>query len=219
MSESPGGNTRGRQRRQEILTAAVLVVANQGAGALNHRSAAAQAGVSLASTTYHFPTTADLRRETLRYAADVISDSFDSATGCAQHENSQGAELSSSLDQLIDQWTQIGIDHRQEFTAVIMFLSDSLHDAELRMISEEAIGKPAAILTQAGCPPQLAQWLIPALLGLAFSALLSSESTPGARGDTFRANARSLLLSLNPALLSEELPSRHQNQEISAKED
>lgn len=66
------GNVRGQQRRRAILHAAIQVVAQSGAGSLTHRSTAAEAGVSLASVTYHFPGISDLRKATLTHAAQVI---------------------------------------------------------------------------------------------------------------------------------------------------
>lgn len=57
-------------RRDRIARAAILVVAEQGIRKLSHRTVAAQAGVPLGSTTYHFATLDDLVSAALDKAAE-----------------------------------------------------------------------------------------------------------------------------------------------------
>jgi DNA-binding transcriptional regulator YbjK len=52
-------------RRDVILEAALRVIARSGADAATHRAVAAEAGVALASTTYHFESKRALVREAL----------------------------------------------------------------------------------------------------------------------------------------------------------
>ncbi len=59
---------RGHLRRELILRSAVAVIDARGGGALTHRAAAHQAGVSLASVTYHFPSANDLAAATYEWA-------------------------------------------------------------------------------------------------------------------------------------------------------
>jgi TetR/AcrR family transcriptional regulator, regulator of biofilm formation and stress response len=57
-------------RRQQILAAAVRVIAEVGVGNVTHRRIAAVAGVPLGSTTYYFPTLDDLVAAALREATE-----------------------------------------------------------------------------------------------------------------------------------------------------
>jgi TetR/AcrR family transcriptional regulator, regulator of biofilm formation and stress response len=57
-------------RRQQILAAAVHVIAEVGVGDVTHRRVAALAGVPLGSTTYYFPTLDDLVASALREATE-----------------------------------------------------------------------------------------------------------------------------------------------------
>ncbi|MCU1412972.1 MAG: transcriptional regulator, TetR family [Microbacteriaceae bacterium] len=72
MSDDDGRLARGAVRRRLLLDAAMQVVASGGSGSLTHRAVAAQAHVSVASVTYHFPSIGELRRETLEYAGSGI---------------------------------------------------------------------------------------------------------------------------------------------------
>ncbi|OQO92459.1 TetR/AcrR family transcriptional regulator [Saccharomonospora piscinae] len=56
-------------RRNRIARAAISVIADRGIGALTHRAVAAEAGVPLGSTTYHFATLDDLIAVALDEAA------------------------------------------------------------------------------------------------------------------------------------------------------
>jgi DNA-binding transcriptional regulator YbjK len=51
--------------REAILRATLVLVAKEGVGTVSNRRVAAEAGVSLGSLTYHFPSQAELLRESL----------------------------------------------------------------------------------------------------------------------------------------------------------
>jgi DNA-binding transcriptional regulator YbjK len=55
--------------RDAIVTATVRIVARDGVSAVTHRRVAAQAGVSLSSTTWHFAAKADILVAALRWTA------------------------------------------------------------------------------------------------------------------------------------------------------
>ena len=55
--------------REAIVTATVRVVAREGVSAVTHRRVAAEARVSLSSTTWHFATKADILEAALRWTA------------------------------------------------------------------------------------------------------------------------------------------------------
>ena len=62
--------TRGEERRERILRAALGVIARDGIPAVTHRRVATEAGVPLGSLTYWFATKDDLLREALRLFVD-----------------------------------------------------------------------------------------------------------------------------------------------------
>lgn len=161
-------NVRGVERRATILRAAVEVVARGGAGALTHRAVAAQAGVSLASITYHFPSVDDLRRATLIYAADVVGTEFAASFTC-------GGDERAIIEELAVRWRHIGLTHRGEFSALFSLLVEALHDPELRSDVDELIDVPTRMLTQSGISAATADALIGSLIGLALVALARDE--------------------------------------------
>lgn len=55
-----GRRLRGERRRAALLDAVLVIVERDGVAGVTHRAVAAEAGVSLASTTYHFATLDDL---------------------------------------------------------------------------------------------------------------------------------------------------------------
>jgi DNA-binding transcriptional regulator YbjK len=55
-----GRRLRGERRRAALLEAVLTIVERDGVAGVTHRAVAAEAGVSLASTTYHFATLDDL---------------------------------------------------------------------------------------------------------------------------------------------------------------
>lgn len=64
------GSRRDPTRRERIARAAITVVAERGVEKVTHRAVAAEAGVPLGSTTYHFANLDDLLAVALRQAAD-----------------------------------------------------------------------------------------------------------------------------------------------------
>lgn len=56
--------------RDRILRATLRLIGEQGVGAVTNRAVAKEAGVSLGSLTYHFPSQADLLRESLNQFVD-----------------------------------------------------------------------------------------------------------------------------------------------------
>ena len=70
MSAATGSRAEASLRvREAIVTATVRVVAREGVSAVTHRRVAAEAGVSLSSTTWHFATKADILEAALRWTA------------------------------------------------------------------------------------------------------------------------------------------------------
>jgi DNA-binding transcriptional regulator YbjK len=66
--KADGHLSRGTARKALLLDAAVRIVAEFGTNALTHRAVAKSAQVSLASITYHFPSSEALRSAALASA-------------------------------------------------------------------------------------------------------------------------------------------------------
>ena len=58
-----------RRTREAIVAATVRVVAHEGVAAVTHRRVAAEAGVALSSTTWHFATKADILEAALQWTS------------------------------------------------------------------------------------------------------------------------------------------------------
>jgi DNA-binding transcriptional regulator YbjK len=68
-----GRRRRGEQRRSALLGATLAVVERDGVAGVSHRAVAAEADVSLASITYHFPTLDALLVAALQSAAEDLA--------------------------------------------------------------------------------------------------------------------------------------------------
>ena len=70
MSAPTGTRAEASERvREAIVAATVRIVAREGVAAVTHRRLAAEAGVSLSSTTWHFEAKADILEAALRWCA------------------------------------------------------------------------------------------------------------------------------------------------------
>jgi AcrR family transcriptional regulator len=73
MIKVDGRMERGNLTRERILDAAISLIARGGVGAATQRCVADRAGVSLACTTYHFPTAQELVVAAMRRAAGMAT--------------------------------------------------------------------------------------------------------------------------------------------------
>src|SRR5215211_4473202 len=70
MHGEAGPRAEGSRRiRGAMVDATVRIVAREGVGAVTHRRVAAEAGVALSSTTWHFKAKADILEAALRWTA------------------------------------------------------------------------------------------------------------------------------------------------------
>ena len=69
MSATGARAENSRRIRESMVEATVRIVAREGVAAVTHRRVAAEAGVALSSTTWHFATKADILEAGLRWAA------------------------------------------------------------------------------------------------------------------------------------------------------
>lgn len=136
-----GRLARGEARRGLVLDAAVRVVAGSGSGALTHRAVAAEARVSIASVTYHFPSIGELRRETLEYAASSIG------VELAQLVSAATARVEDTPDICGAYAVRLVVERRVETAAVFELIVAAGHDEDLRPVVATYNGLLADLLT------------------------------------------------------------------------
>lgn len=162
------------EARERILRATLRLIGEHGVGAVTNRRVAAAAGVSLGSLTYHFPSQAELLRETLtRYVDEEIDQISAIATGLA----------GVTPDQAIAETGRViaALRHGPEEVATLEL---HLHASRDPLVREAAIRSvhaydrlAAAILTALGIPgaEEKAPTVVALLYGLAVRRLATGE--------------------------------------------
>ncbi len=141
MSAQPDGRReRGRVRRELLLDAAVSVIAGRGASELTHRSVAAEARVSLASVTYHFPGIDDLRSAAFRFAGSRVGLAFRALV------EAEGAALSGIPELAADYVVALVGENRKDTLAVYEMILAANHDDALKPVVRELDGHLADLL-------------------------------------------------------------------------
>ena len=169
MDGNDGRLSRGATRRALLLDAGVRVVARDGAGNLTHRATAAEAGVSLASATYHFPSIHTLRRSTFDHAGSLVGLAFRTqvlAGGTAADD--VGAILA-------DYATTLVVERREATVAVFEMITAAAHDRELQPVVELLHGRLAALLEPYVGSKRQALWAAAAVQGLILTALATDR--------------------------------------------
>lgn len=123
---SDGRLARGVQRKALVLDAAVQVVAESGSGALTHRAAAARAGVSVASVTYHFPSIGELRRAMFDHAGSRVGLAFRAIIEAGGSRTGDVPEICGTFA------ASLVIERRVETLAVLEMILAAGHDPSLR---------------------------------------------------------------------------------------
>lgn len=86
MTEVDGRRLRGLERRRRLVEAALRVLERDGLAGFNHRAVAAEAGVPLASATYHFDGIDDLAVSAILEATEEFQRSLAGRAGGATVE-------------------------------------------------------------------------------------------------------------------------------------
>ena len=126
--ETDGRLARGAARRALLLDAAIRIVADRGSGSLTHRAVAEGAHVSVASVTYHFPSIADLRRETFDYAGSSVGLELAGLVLAASARVEETPEICAAFA------IRLVVDRRIETAAVFELVVAAAHDPELRPV-------------------------------------------------------------------------------------
>jgi DNA-binding transcriptional regulator YbjK len=155
-----GRLARGSARRSVLLNAAVRVVAGKGFGSLTHRAVAAEAKVSVASVTYHFPSISELRRETLAHAGSSIGLELAELVSTASASADDIPEVCAAYA------VRLVVGRRVETAAVFELIVAAGHDEDLRPLVEFYHGMLADLLTPYEGDPGRAQVAAAAVQGL-----------------------------------------------------
>ncbi|MBB6520920.1 TetR/AcrR family transcriptional regulator [Pseudoteredinibacter isoporae] len=136
--QSAKTSSRGEQTRQQILDAALRVLAQQGYRALTHRAIAKEAGVSLSLTTYHFKDLEALLHDAFAYYKHSVLNEFEGRWEAlyeeyllpsleqARRENDRTA-LVEMLAKYMTELIESDIAERSEGVAVEMTFHFDLH--------------------------------------------------------------------------------------------
>jgi DNA-binding transcriptional regulator YbjK len=165
--------------RDAIVQAAVRIVAREGVSAVTHRRLAAEAGVSLSSTTWHFATKNDILEAALRWTArrevariGEIADRL----GNAEFDPAAWAEELADwlLEQVTGERDQVVALYRLQIELLGSPQARDVHrewGGELRALGERVLEHSTALA------PELDVRLISAALdGLRLTVLSSGES-------------------------------------------
>ncbi|HKV67130.1 MAG TPA: TetR family transcriptional regulator [Gaiellales bacterium] len=138
-------------RRRLIVEAALRVIARDGVNAATHRAVAAEAGVALASTTYHFASKAEIVAEALELAIDR---SIAAVEGCTAPPHP--ATPAALVDRLVELVEALCADDQAPLAAQYELLIEAGRSAELRPVAERwdgaYMGGLRAIVAAAGIP-------------------------------------------------------------------
>ncbi|MFI6673452.1 TetR/AcrR family transcriptional regulator [Kribbella sp. NPDC050470] len=161
-----GRRRRGEQRRSELLRATLAVVERDGVAGVSHRAVAAEADVSVASITYHFPTLDDLLVAALTWAAEDL----------AAELHGWGSELGARPADELARVIEHSLDRRRGRTlAVYELYLYAARRPDLREIAGAWLEPLTEIARAFTADPHKARLLVAALDGLLMQALIGAR--------------------------------------------
>ena len=133
-----------RRTRDAIVAATVEIVARDGVAAVTHRRVAAEAGISLSSTTWHFATKGDILEAALRWSAE-----HEVARIAAIADRLGGVEFDPHAwaDELAD-WLIEKVTTEREIAVALYRLQIELADVEGYLVGRTDEGAPGTGVTQ-----------------------------------------------------------------------
>jgi DNA-binding transcriptional regulator YbjK len=176
-----------------IVAAAVQVVASEGVAAVTHRRLAAEAGVALSSTTWHFATKTDILMAALRWtAAHEVARIAEIADRLGGAEFDPAAWAEELGDWLVEQ-----VSGEREIAVALYRLQIELADSLRARATHHTWGEGlralgARVLEDSPASDLDVRLIVSALDGLRLSVLLSGED-PGWLRDAVRHQLQALL--------------------------
>jgi DNA-binding transcriptional regulator YbjK len=182
--------------REAIVAATVRIVAREGVAAVTHRRVAAEAGVSLSSTTWHFADKGDILIAALRWTAGREVGRISAiADRLADNEFDPAAWAEALADWLVEQ-----VSGERDVAVALYRLQIELlgrpearqvhdeWDASLRTVGERVLGSSGTIT------PDLDTRLVVAVLdGLRLGALIADDGETAWLRPAVRRQLRALL--------------------------
>jgi len=167
-----------KQVREAIVAATVRIVAGEGVAAVTHRRVAAEAGVALSSTTWHFATKADILEAALHWTARR---EVDRIAGIADRLGATGFDASAWAAELAD-WLIEQVTVEREIAVALYRLQVELLGSDgARTVHREwgqgllAVGEPVLEHSSTPTPELDVRLVVAALDGLRMSVLNSGE--------------------------------------------
>ena len=177
-----------RRTRDAIVAATVRIVAREGVAAVTHRRVAAEAGVALSSTTWHFATKHDILAAALRWTADYeVGRIAQIAQRLGDTEFDPAAWAEELADWLIGQVTT-----EREVAVALYRLQIELADSPGARRTHREWGWGLRSVAQTVAPELDVRLIVAALDGLRLTVLLSGED-PGWLRDAVRRQLQALL--------------------------
>jgi TetR/AcrR family transcriptional regulator, regulator of biofilm formation and stress response len=167
-----------KQVREAIVAATVRIVAGEGVAAVTHRRVAAEAGVALSSTTWHFATKADILEAALHWTARR---EVDRIAGIADRLGDTGFDATAWAAELAD-WLIEQVTVEREIAVALYRLQVELLGSDgARTVHREwgqgllAVGEPVLEHSSTPTPELDVRLVVAALDGLRMSVLNSGE--------------------------------------------
>ena len=135
-------------RREQILQAALELIATAGVAGITHRRIAAEAGVPLGSTTYYFESLGQLIREAFVYHIDRAKRMYDAAA--AEQPVTDAASLAGYLAELSRREFEEGSFLLREYELTLFASRDDEVAAALARWDEAMIADLARSLAEIG---------------------------------------------------------------------
>lgn len=187
MEENSDGRlARGEARRATLLSAAVSLVARDGAGAVSHRGVAREAGVSLASVTYHFPTVDELRRATFDFVGSLIIDEMDLLSSSAAATPEEFADVAATF--VVDLCGK----HRSVTVAVLQLFALADGDAGFRATATQLNARLAEVFASVLGSQEEGAVAAAATQGIILVAVSTSANEPAWAARSVRAVLRQI---------------------------
>lgn len=170
-----------RRVRDAIIAATVHITAREGVAAISHRRVAAEAGVALSSTTWHFAAKADILEAALRWTADR---EVERIGAIADHLAGTDFDLSAWADELGDWLLEQVTTEREIAVALYRLQVELLGSPSALEVHREwgerllAVGEGVLEHSPTATPEVDVRLIVAALDGLRMGVLNSGEQEP-----------------------------------------
>jgi TetR/AcrR family transcriptional regulator, regulator of biofilm formation and stress response len=197
VSAATGTRAEASERvREAIVAATVRIVAREGVSAVTHRRVAAEAGVALSSTTWHFAAKPDILIAALRWTARR---EVERITAIAERLGGDGFDAAAWAEELSDWLIEQVSGERDVAVALYRLQIELLGRPEARRVHEEwgerlrALGERVLATSGTITPDLDTRLVVAALDGLRLGVLSADEADTGWLRPAVQRQLRALL--------------------------